>query len=234
MATSRGKATPKAQDDSKASTEQIGDWTTVASEMPPGFPAGGHINVNLATVPDAAYALAKKTQEILNEGSPDYILPKSVTDAARAMPTPTPTYTKLHFTTPETVSYITCSPEAAKYAYQHYATPYSTEWRAASAGYDAGRASALESIEHWRHQVDVLLSEATGIPIAEPETEPNPEFLTEDQVWQDLSYGTPDQIAEWNTLAVGEPPKDSLRVHTMCKRCTGTDGEHEPYCVNAR
>lgn len=54
--------------------------------------------------------------------------------------TQAPTYTKLHFSgDPMTTTYITCSPEAAKYAYLHFPTPYSNEWRAASAGFDAGR-----------------------------------------------------------------------------------------------
>jgi hypothetical protein len=52
----------------------------------------------------------------------------------------TTTFTRLHFDDPRATSYITCSNEAAKYAYKHFPNPYSVEWRAASAGYDAGRA----------------------------------------------------------------------------------------------
>ena len=146
-----------------------------------------------------------------------------------------PTFTRLHFDDPRATSYITCSNAAAQYAYMHFPNPYSVEWRAASAGYDAGVSSAAASVEHWRGQVDVLLTEAVGIP-----TDPRvtPLRVEVKDVIQSVQNApsldrTPADIAGWETLAVGDSEPDTERHTTQCPNCDCLDGLHLSTCPDA-
>lgn len=132
-------------------------------------------------------------------------------------------FTKMHFDGAETTTFITCSSAAAAYAYKHFASPYSTEWRAAGAGYDAG--TAVGPLDQ------AYLDEVSKV-IADQRSEiTHLKGLV--QAWP-IPCADAANISVWDTIAVGTPHKDSARVHTQCKLCDCLDGSHRDGCSNLK
>lgn len=135
---------------------------------------------------------------------------------------------RLRRTNPFEVSRTTCSTEAADYAYRHFPSPMTTEWRAASAGYDEGVAKGavegLNKASEMGHYIDRLEGDmiTQDLRIKELEAAVREAQAVVEQAWASAPDVTqkaqarfaevptaPQDFAEWPTLATGPIEPDT-------------------------